>query len=474
MIWRGTILMMIGQALAMLSGYGIQVFLARHLGPEQYGNFGVVQSILMIIELSVVAGVPNALKRFVGESPEKAWGLHRFLLKWQIGLSFFLFALAYVLAPFIARILNDESLVFILRWAIIDIVFFAIYWYYNGFLTGQRKFAKQTLSVAAYTVSKFILVVVLVSAGYGLVGAFVANFLASICGLAAGMFLFKIEKGPADISRMGFLKFIIPSIVYSIGVNLFFYIDLWFVKFYESGQAVGFYAVAGALARIPYFFSTALAGAIIPTLAFAVAKGADDDCATIIRQALRNVLLILCPMTLFVATETGTLIQFLFGAEYLQAAEILQILFAGMALLTLFSIMNAINIAKSGMLGCGIIVAGLVFVDAAANWLLVPEMGVIGGALATTLTMILGLVISSLFVFKQFEVFMEMRSIARILAVSLVLFAISWQIVAPDFWLMVLKVSLLLVAYVVLLRISGEITADEVRMIKGRLLPGMT
>ena len=124
MIWKGTFLLLVGQILALLSGYGMNVFLARYLGPEEYGSFGVVHSILLMTELCVIAGVPNALKKFIGMNPKISARLHRVLLPWQMGLGFVLGCLGFFLAPTISHMMKDESIVFILQIAFIDVVFF--------------------------------------------------------------------------------------------------------------------------------------------------------------------------------------------------------------------------------------------------------------------------------------------------------------------------------------------------------------
>ncbi len=466
MLWRGTFLLLIGQALALLSGYGIQVFLARTLEPEAYGTYGVVQSVLMIIELIVVAGIPAALRRFVGQSPEKGFALHKFLFKWQVSLAFILFAAAFVFAPQIADALNDHRLTPILRWAVVDIIFFAFYWYYNGFLTGQRRFAQQTLVVGIYTVSKFFLMVGVVSAGNHLVGAFVANFSASIVGWIAGVAVFKLEKSKGVASKREMAKFIAPSILYSVGLNLFFYIDLWFVKYYAFPAEVGYYNVASALGRMPYFFSTALSGAIIPSLAFAIGKNDENETRKIVRQAMRVLLLVLCPACVLVVGDAETIIGFLFGAEYLAAAPILEVLFVGMCMLTFFSVLNAINIAKSGMLTCGVIVLGVVVLDAGLNAWLTPKFYMQGAAWATTISMIFALIASAIYVYKQYRLFLPFKSVLRVSLITIVFYLSTIWFETDKIWTFVLKALGLLIFYLIALRVTGELSAEEVQKMK--------
>ena len=194
MLWRGTVLLLIGQLLALLSGYGINVFLARRLGPADFGTFGVVYGILMIIELCVVAGIPNALQRFVGENPNHSFSLHKYLFKRQLFYAFLFLGITFLIAPLLAKLFKDPIISYFLRIAIFDVVVFGLYWYYNGFPLGQRQFGRHTIIVAGYSIFKFIFVVGLVSGGLSIAGALIGNILGSSTGMILGIFLLKINK----------------------------------------------------------------------------------------------------------------------------------------------------------------------------------------------------------------------------------------------------------------------------------------
>ena len=55
---RGTMQLLVGRGLFMVSGYLITVILARGLGPAAYGVYGVVMSLLLWIEVVGDLGNP--------------------------------------------------------------------------------------------------------------------------------------------------------------------------------------------------------------------------------------------------------------------------------------------------------------------------------------------------------------------------------------------------------------------------------
>jgi len=71
---------MIGQAVFLLCGYGVHIFLARRFGPSLYGNFGVVISILVWFELAVIRGLPTAIQKFIAEDQDNVYAIKRFFL----------------------------------------------------------------------------------------------------------------------------------------------------------------------------------------------------------------------------------------------------------------------------------------------------------------------------------------------------------------------------------------------------------
>ena len=59
---RGTLYLMIASAIFLVSSYVVHFGLGRHLGPEDYGLFGVVLALMTTINLAVP---PNILLRIM-------------------------------------------------------------------------------------------------------------------------------------------------------------------------------------------------------------------------------------------------------------------------------------------------------------------------------------------------------------------------------------------------------------------------
>lgn len=466
MLLRGTFLLLIGQGLFLACGYGISVVLARWLGPQDYGVFGIVYSLLMVCELCVVAGIPNALQRFVGEDPGKAGALHRVLFRWQLFYTVIVFGGALAAAPLLAGFFNDDRLAPLLQIALLDVLFFSFYWYYAGMQIGRKHFGRQTVVAGAYSVGKFLFTAGLLWAGFGVAGALVGNILGSLCGLALGWWWTRLPRDTAAVDQRELLHFIVPNILYSIGVNLFFYIDLWIVKYYLPGTAVGFYNAASTIARIPYSFAIALTGALLPALSHAVARRQRLESERIIRQALRLSLLAVLPVLALVSSSAGALAVLFFGEAYAGAGEILRLLMVGLSIYAVFMVLNTMAMAGGGMKVCTLIVFVLLPIDVGLNLFCVPRWGATGAALATTATMLLGVAGNTFYVTRLFGIALYAGHLLRAGAAAAVVFAISSLFPTATPWELIAKFVALLAVYAVLLRLFGEIDREDIMKIK--------
>ena len=385
MIARGTVLMMIGQASFLVSAFAINFGLARLFGPEDYGTFGVVMSVLIVVELFVITGIPELVQKFGGENPEKMYILKRKTLPWQIVYSFLVFALFWFCVPLISASFDDGRLTQFIRIASFDIVFYGLFKYYQGLQNGQHKFDKHAVLGITYAVSKVAAIFGFVLSGYSLNGALVGNALGSVGGLIAGLIVTRIPKETGDLQDIPYLKFIIPNILYFVSLYLFFCIDLWFVKIYASGTDVGYCVSAGALAKIPYVFSIALSAALLPSIAKATKMEDEKQVKELTGESMRYVLMFLILFVVVVNSTSVAVVRLLFGNAYEGAAQPLSILIFGLSFITIFAILNTILQSRNRMTLSFVLMFGLVILDIITNYFFVPRYGILGAAAATTL-----------------------------------------------------------------------------------------
>src|SRR6266568_179226 len=93
----------------MLSGYLINIWLGRYLGPAAYGIYGIIISLATIINLTQTTGLPQAVSKYISSDAENSEAIYKtgFVIQListsLVSIVFFLFSNA------IAHLLKDRT-----------------------------------------------------------------------------------------------------------------------------------------------------------------------------------------------------------------------------------------------------------------------------------------------------------------------------------------------------------------------------
>jgi len=466
---RGTLLLMIGQIVFVLSGYVINIMLSRQLGVEQYGIFGVVMSVLVWVELSVIVGIPTALQKFIGEDQSHAYALRKVAFSMQVKYSIVIFLLFFLSAGVLADLLNDHSLAFYLRVASIDIVLYALYRLFINVHNGMKNFGKQTLASIVYAVGKMVAIFVLVWQGMAVIGALIGNAIGSALGLVAAIFL-KADVKPSEhkFERTKIIRYAAPIIMFTLMINLFLSLDLWFVQSFLDSTSAGYYVAASTIAKAPYFLFLALSFTLLPSLAKAKKENDSRRVQQLVWQSTRILLLSLSLIAILVISTSAELIELLFTDLYAPATPVLQILICGLSFLTVFMVfttmLNVDDRPSSSLWICAAVVA----MNVAMNLWMVPKNGIVGAAWATTLSTFAGMMWAGIVVYRKFGVALSLRAIIRITVAAAVAFVLG-KLMPDTISLLLLKYAIITAAFGGMLFVLGEFRTEEISQLKTAL-----
>ena len=470
---KGTIYLMSAQLIFLIGGYAIHFGLGRYMGPELYGTFGVIISLLTICRVLVESGTGQAVSKYTAERNKLADKIKNQAIKIQIVFAFIIFLFLFTLAPLIANLLKDSTLTPYIRFIAFFIPVSSLYAVYLGLLNGIRAFGKQAKISIIYEAIKVLAVFTLVFLGFKVWGAITGYLMASIVSLIMA-YHYWISKDREDIGvRSNFemskiIKFAAPVILFSLAFNLVMSLDLFFVKAILREKAqVGFYTSAAALSKAPYFIFLALSGTLFPSIAKSTSnKGSEELTKRYINQSLRYTLIFLVPCTFIISATSRDLISLVYTGKYLTAAYPLSILIFGLTFLCLFIILTTV-ITASGKprISLGIVLVLLV-VNIILNRTLVSIYGLIGAAIATTITGILGLLISGIYVYHRFHSLTSLLSLFRILVASSIIYVIARSFSLSGIALIGYYIGLLSI-YFALLFIFREIKKEDIQVAKG-------
>lgn len=418
MVVRSTLLILVSQGFFLVSVFVIHSGLSRLLGPRDYGTYGLVISIIVAVELLVITGIPEVIQKFGGERPTAMAKLKRKTFPWQFFYCMSLTLIFILAAPIVSRIFGDEHLTFYLRIAGIDIFFAGLYRYYLGLQNGLHRFSYYTALGITFSAGKLMAIFLLVWLGLSLTGALIGHIMGSVFGLALGMLLTRIPETAEELDPIPYFSFIIQNVLYFVGLNLLFSIDLWFVKIHVGGADVGYYTAAAVFGKVPYLLSVALSAVLLPSLSLAIKKKDDVRVKELTRQFIRLLFLFLVLLDVIVIPNSGSIIRLFFGTAYQSSAEILSILLIGLSFVTLLAVMNTIMIANNLMRSCFVLLTILVILDAGLNAILVPKYHTLGAAAATSIVGLIGCIAGIAYIWDDIKAFVLSFSFPRLLFIA--------------------------------------------------------
>ena len=468
---RGTVLLMFAEAVALVSSYGLQVWIAYYLGAEAYGIFGVITSLYLINRAFLNTGIPRATSKFAAEAKDNVGAIFRTSLKVQLWFAL-AFGAAYVIfAKFIAGILHDPSLTpYIIYLGIMVIPFSLLALFSTGYLNGMHMFREQALIKSIYPFLQAVFSFILVLLGFRIFGVITGYFLAVVVGLLMCLKYIKFEKNPqGHFSAKKLLMFSIPISLSALCFTTLRHVNPLFVKaILGDNKIVALFTSAATLSSVPFSVFGALPVALLPGISRALSENNIEKARKYISKSIRYSLLVLMPLSALVAALAEQILGLLYPAYYQQAALTLGILIFASSFLAIFTTLNAIIVGSGKpilQLSTVSLMVGLLVI---LNIILIPIYGIVGSALASLISSALAVLIDSIHAYRHFGMFLDFFSVFRITLGSIGLFLLAhyWHYSG---WLLIpyfVFVGLLYLGFMIMI---GEITGKDWQFAKNAI-----
>jgi O-antigen/teichoic acid export membrane protein len=462
---RGVVQLFAAHACFMGSGYFISVLLARGLGPAEYGDYGVILSVLVWIEIVAGAGITGAVAKLIPQHEGQALVVERTARTLLLLASVGLFCLCWFSASAFARLFDIAGGEALFRLAIVDLPLSGLYFSYRGALLGNRRFGVWSLGLIIYSQTKLAGIVLLILLGPSVSGALLVNVLAT-----AGALLFLGVKSSPSISPPSLplalltLRVALPIALYLVTLQVLLSLDLWCLKGLGGGpgEVVGFYVAAGNVARLLLIVPTVLAAVLFPSLSWALGRQDETVARDYLSGGVRFAFILLPPIIALLALHAGEVMELFFSSAYAQGGIYLGLQLVAFGLFAFFDIGFQALMAAEKLYRCAGILVALVPIALASNFMLIPRFGAMGAAASLLLTIGLGTMIAAVLVFHRFGSVIRTSTVFRVSVATALILLIGAQISVPSIWLP-FKLAALFSAYAVLLTISRELRWQELR-----------
>ena len=399
--------------LRMIVGLFVGIWVARYLGPEQFGLLSYAQSFVGLFTAFATLGLDGIVVRELVKNDSRRAEL--------IGTAFWLkffgaFAVLLILAIAINFTSNDtytNTLVFIIASATIFQSFNVVDMYFQSKV--MSKYVVYANIVTLF-ISSVIKVVLILNEAPLIAFAWVVLFDSFV--LACGFIYFLLKNSAFSIKNLKFkretavslLKDSWPLILSGIVISIYMKIDQIMIKEMLDSEAVGQYAAAVRLSEAWYFIPMVIASSLFP--AIVNAKKISEE---LYYERLQRLYDLMLWMAIFIALPmiflSDWLVDLLYGSQYNQSGDILMVhIWAGT--LVFFGVVRHKWIIVQNLQKYEIYIdiigaiANIIF-----NLFLIPIYGAMGAAYATLISYFVGSIGVSLFV-KEFHIsiFMYMKA----------------------------------------------------------------
>ncbi|MFA6340942.1 MAG: flippase [Candidatus Paceibacterota bacterium] len=382
--FKNTGWMFIGQA-AMVISLFINIWIARYLGPANFGTLSYVLAFVGIFGFLANLGINDVLVRDLVKYPEKRDEL--------LGTAFWLFNIGGFLAFLSVSILSFflepswivRSLIIVYAttflFAPVGMVIAA---YYQSKVEARKNAFVQIVGTVIVAIFKIYLIL----SGKGIIWFTLAFILDYTVG--AVLCLFNYRRSNLAIRAWTFSSAFakkLLSVSYLLMLSavagyLLLKVDQVMIKFYLGEVSVGLYAVAVKLSEIWYFIPGIICSSVFP--AIINAKKSDEN---MYRGRLKKLYMFLGGGALLIAIPIAALapwlIQIMFGAAYASSVPILQIyIWSGIGLF-LSTGLNRYFLAENRLKPIFYYNLLSLLANIILNMILIPRVGLTGAAWAT-------------------------------------------------------------------------------------------
>jgi len=362
---KGSFILVSGIIIATIISAVVSIFVARFLGPEDYGLYSLSLVVPQIFYLVTDFGIREGLIKFTIDAQKNGQiNLGIKIIKYSILIraiaGILCFLLLFVSADFISEvILQRPNLGFFVRIASITVIFQAIYTTSTHAYIGLDKTLRSSIITQIQALSKAVFTVLFIVLGFGISGAvfgYVSGLVvAGTIGLFSILLYFRGFDNFVDSQQIAtnlkkLMKYGAPLyfsyMIIGIMPQLF---DL-LLAFFTSNYYIGNYKATAnfmiLLSLVAQQFTTSLLPAFTK-----LNGGSNSNTKSFFGMSHKYLTLVIIPLTVLLMFFSNEAVQLAYGAKYSDAGFFLTIysslyLLTGIGYLVLPSLFNGMGKTK--------------------------------------------------------------------------------------------------------------------------------
>ncbi len=463
MLVKSTISLSISNIIFVLSGYFLNVWLARYLGPYEYGIYGLLISLIGLINVIQLQGIPQALTKLLSSSSKdnSSYLFSSWIL--QTSLSFIIVVIWILLTfTFFDHLFEPE----LKNMVLLSSMIFPIFGFFAlicGYYNGIHDFKKLSIINSIFSVAKFIAVIIFSYFAH-LPGVIIGLVITPISALLFG---FKMPKKTShNIPYRKIIALSIPLVLFSLLLSAQQTIDVILLKYFlKDNVSVGYYTSSQNIAKIPFFVLSSISVVLYPNIAKNISQNLHQNSRDLIHKSLRTIISVLIPASILAYSFSKSIVELIFSKTYLPAANSLAILVTAFSFLTVFNLF-AIILNGSNNTGKSVFITILgIIVTSISCTLFIPRYGLEGAAVSTAVGALCAMTVSGFYVYKTFKALINPMRLLKLFAAAIITYLISQYMPQIPILIPVYSILLLLLYFTILIFLK-EITKKELIILR--------
>ena len=440
LIAGSSLIVLIAIISSKLISYVYKILVARVFGPEAYGLFSLGLIILGVFMALATLGLADGLLRYVSfYRGKEEFGKIKFLINKSFKIMFIGSIISVIILMLLADIIavyifHNPELAYYLRILAISLPFGV----FSGALLAIIR-AFENIKAYAFLMNflqnflKVAFLAILIFAGWKGDAILFSYVLAYIALAISAYLIYKKQvsavysKADRDLTRSERKNVTKDLFVYSwpltfsgMVLALFFWTDSLLLGFFTNANDVGIYSAAITIVGLFSISQDIFMQIFVPIVSKNLSMGKKELIRDITKQISKWILLLNIPLFIALFFFPETIINILFGEQYLGATSALRILAVGGIFIGFTNLFVSLINIKGGTKRVLVIFLLFSILNAILDIILIPIYGIVGAAIATTITWFLFAIVLVINIKKSYGFYPLNKTFIKIIGVSFI------------------------------------------------------
>lgn len=399
-IARNSGYLLFGRVATKIISFLILLYIARHLGPADFGNFSFAFAFIYFFQFIPDMGVHNVLVREISKHPETSNVLIGNATILKTVLSIIAFILAISVVYFLDYPQHIKNALYIASFGLLRTSLGAYGVIYETNLKMEYSVVFSVASRFFFLVAVFAGIYNQLSLSYFVLVSVAADYIHNIfMYLFSKKFVIPLFKLNVSLLR-SLLKDSLPIAIASVFTMIYFRIDVVMLQFMKSSIDVGYYSAAYRFTEALVFIPSVFMTSVFPLMS-KYFKSSPSSFNLAYTRSFKYLLASSIFLSTFSTIFSEEIISFIYGNEFNNSVIVLQILIWATAVMFINILLSFTYIASDNQKMIAKISAFAALFNVFMNLILITIFSYVGAAFATLLTEMIVMVFGIYWVHKN-------------------------------------------------------------------------